>query len=117
MVISDKERETISRMIGALQHAQEETDMLPVNLPGPLKDRAFDFIVTTLLSGPDSSYTCPSCSNLALSMALSALGWEDRAAPRPASPKERMDALIDQMKIAWEFLDGIRHGEKCCGHE
>ena len=119
MVISDTQRDDIARVLAALQMAQEEIDTLPLSVPSPLRDRAFVSIMEVLLEKPQSGYTCPNCFNSALAMTLSALGWEDRAAPRPQTPKERMEALIAQMNVALAFLDGLRHsGAHDCGpHE
>ena len=49
-----------------------------------------------------------SAREMALNLALSALGWSDWKAPRVGdSAKERMDALLEQFQIALDFLDTL----------
>ena len=40
-------------------------------------------------------------------MALSALSWLDKTAPRPATAKERMDELFESVTAALQFLDKL----------
>ena len=96
----------IGRLKAAFERAQAEQDRLALSIPSPLRDMFFDFIVRKILEKerPHVAASCEGCQGFALSMALSALGWDDRGAPRPSSVKERMAALLEQVSIALEYV-------------
>ena len=104
----DKDQEAhIDRVRAAFERAQQETDQLPLRVPGPLRDQFFSTLMEDLLQDPHRTDHCEGCRAYALSMALSALGWSDLNAPRPATAKERMDALFEQVTAALQFLDKL----------
>lgn len=108
MVMDAKKEAFISMAKAALRRAQQETDELPLSIPSPLRDNFFSALMNALTQD-DSHRTdhCEGCRGYALDMALSALGWKDQTARRPTSPKERMDALTEQVVIALRFLDKL----------
>ena len=107
----DKDQEAhIDRVRAAFNRAQQEADQLPLSVPGPIRDQFFTFLMNDLLEGPHRTDHCEGCRTYALNMALSALGWSDLNAPRPATAKERMDALFAQVTAALQFLDKLHKG-------
>ena len=110
MVIGKDKEAFIGRLRAAVERAQQETDQLPLSIPSPLRDRFFSHLMDELAE--DDSHDlghCPGCMSYAISMALAALGWEDRQRRRPATAKERMEALLEQVTIALRFLDKLHH--------
>ena len=107
----DKDQEEfIKRMRAALERAREETDRLPISVPSPLRDQFFSHLMDEL--SEDTTHRtahCEGCRGYALNMALSALGWQNQMAPRPETPKERMEALCEQVEIALRFLEKLHH--------
>ena len=110
--MADNVDQYIERLRNALERAQREQDSLPLSVPSPTRDMFYDFIVKKLMDEdlPHHAASCQGCQGFALSMSLSALGWEDPKAPRPATPKERMETLMEQMRIALAFLEKL-HGQ------
>ena len=106
-MVTTEQQEFIRRLNNVFCEAQQALNELPLSIPGPLRDQFFAMIVTDLMEEPHRSGHCPKCMEYAHSMALSALGWQDLAAPRPATPQERMDALQEQIRIALRFLDSL----------
>ena len=105
----DKDQEAlIRRLRAALERARQEVDQLPLSIPSPLRDQFFSHLMDEL--SEDTTHRtahCEGCRGYALNMALSALGWQDQMAPRPGTPKERMEALCEQVEIALRFLDKL----------
>ena len=96
----------IGRLRDAFERAQREQDSLPLSFPSPVRDMFFDVVVKKLMDEdvPHQPVSCQGCQVFALGMALSAIGWEDPKARRPATPKKRMAALMEQVTIALEFI-------------
>ena len=109
----DNDKEAfITRLREALERAQQETAQLSLSIPSPIRDRFFSLIMEELTrDDTHRAEHCEGCRAYALQMALSALGWEDRNALRPASPKERMEALLEQVTIALRFLDKLHEDD------
>ena len=98
----------IDRLRAALKRAQQETDQLPLSIPSPLRDQFFSQLMDELAKNrTHRTDHCEGCRGYALDMALGALGWHDQMAPRPETPKERMEALCEQVEIALRFLDKL----------
>ena len=108
-MVMDRDKEAfIGRLKAAVERAQEETDLLPLSVPSPLRDRFFSHLMDELTEdNTHRSDHCEGCRGYALQMALSALGWQDQMAPRPATAKMRMEALIEQVTIALRFLQKL----------
>ena len=104
--MADNVDQYIERLRNAFERAQREQDSLPLSVPSPTRDMFYDFVVKKLMDEdvPHQPALCQQCQGFALAMALSAIGWEDQKAPRPATPEERMEALIEQVTIALAFL-------------
>ena len=99
----------IGRLRDAFERAQAEQDRLALSIPSPLRDMFFDYVVRKVLEKerPHVAAACEGCQTYALQMALSALGWEDRTAPRPSNVKERMAVLTEQVGIALEYVEKL----------
>ena len=106
-MVTKGNRDFIRRLQEAFIEAQEALDQLPLSIPGPIRDHYFGSIVSELMDAPHRSETCPGCRTYALSMATSALGWEDQNKPRPATVQERMGALQEQIRSALNFLNTL----------
>ena len=115
MAIDNDNEAFIAKAREAIVRAQQETDSLSLSVPSPLRDSFFNIIISRLLKEDHHAEHCQMCVAAALSMALSALSWEDRNAPRPATATERMAALTEQITIALRYLDKLEstglHGE------
>ena len=99
----------IGRLREAFERAQREQDSLSLSIPSPIRDMFFDFVVRKVLEKdePHVAASCEGCQRFALQMALSALGWEDPAVPRPSAAAERMAALTEQVSIALEYVEKL----------
>jgi hypothetical protein len=106
-MVTPENQRYISRLDDAVRSAHEAVDQLPLSTPAPVRDQFFGMIVNGLMELPHRSEHCPDCMSYAHSMAISALGWQDANAPRPATAQERMDALQEQMRIALDFLNSL----------
>ena len=100
----------IGRLRDAFERAQRERESLDYTIPSPLRDTFFDLVVRAVLKEkkvPHAAASCEGCQEWALRIALSALGWENREAPRPSATAERMAVLLEQVGIALEYVEKL----------
>lgn len=98
-----------TKLYDAFMRANEVVNRIPTTvLAGPMRDHVLHNLAEKFAEGPHRAAHCPHCMQMAHAMAVTALGWDDKAAPRPATAAERMDALMEQFAMALFFLDDIQ---------
>ena len=114
----DNDKEAfITRLREALERAQQETAQLSLSIPSPLRDNFFHTLMQGLLGEePHRTEHCQACMAIAHNMAVSALGWGDQNAARPATAQDRMKMLTEHVTFALRFLDKL-HKEGLDAHD
>ena len=97
--------EQYARELGeVVEWAQGIIDNLPLSISSPLKDRIFAGLLDEWERNRPFTASFSTLFNTASFMALNAMGWEDRNAPRPQTPEERMQQLLVQFSLAFNSL-------------
>ncbi len=101
----------IDRTKRAAERVTAEMKDLPLDMSPLLREQIVQSLMYRLMEDPHSAAHCGSCLSAARDLAMLSLGWEDKAAARPATARERMDMLLEQMRIALAFMEELHAGK------